>query len=102
NHRCQLFYDAGATARFNNHRCQLFYDAGATARFNNARLWLWVPAPVRNCALGRDDSVLVARGEITSTASPEFAWAYAETPVFPANGHATVDPQCWIGPECTA
>src|SRR5882757_2160234 len=27
----------------------------AAARFNYTTLWLWVPAPVRNCAPGRDD-----------------------------------------------
>ena len=27
----------------------------------NNFLWLWVPAPVRNCALGRDDTEGVAR-----------------------------------------
>ena len=33
-----------------------YAKAGAPARFDNATLWLWVPAPVRNCALGREDS----------------------------------------------
>jgi hypothetical protein len=30
-------------------------DARATIPFTAAPLWLWVLAPVRNCALGQDD-----------------------------------------------
>gem|GEM_PF-4306711 len=45
---------------------QMLRDAGATACFNNAPLWLWVPAPVRNCVLGRDDISL--RGSLRNLA----------------------------------
>jgi hypothetical protein len=32
-----------------------FAKGGSPALSNRERLWLWIPAPVRNCALGRDD-----------------------------------------------
>ena len=71
------------------------HDAGATARFSNARLWLWVPAFAGT-------TVCLLRGTKHRRGVTRNAWAYAETPVFRANGHATVVPQCGNGPECTA
>jgi len=35
-------------------------NAGRRLARNNRGRWLWVPAPVRNCALGRDDGVAAA------------------------------------------
>ncbi|MGF6430233.1 hypothetical protein ABIE91_005453 [Bradyrhizobium elkanii] len=49
-----------AKAGTHSHRVELLKKAVATASRNNEHRWLWVPAPVRNCALGRDDGEFVA------------------------------------------
>ncbi|MGY2850992.1 hypothetical protein ACVIWU_007981 [Bradyrhizobium sp. USDA 4509] len=49
-----------AKAGTHNHRVELLKRAMATAAQNQPASWLWVPAPVRNCALGTDDTELVA------------------------------------------
>jgi hypothetical protein len=48
------------------------YCACSTTFFSDVDLWLWVLAPVRNCALGRDDTVVMAAvlTQITTTFAP--------------------------------
>ncbi|MGY2986546.1 hypothetical protein ACVIIY_002696 [Bradyrhizobium sp. USDA 4515] len=65
-----------AKAGTHNHKCQLLGDAGTTNSFNKVRRGVWVPAPVRNCALGRDDVLEGAAGSHLSGAIPRTGIQY--------------------------
>ena len=56
-----------AKAGIHNHEWLLSGDAGSTSPVDNIRCGVWVPAPVRNCALGRDDD---GRGRGLSAQAP--------------------------------
>jgi hypothetical protein len=63
-------------------------DAGRRLSLNHSPLWLWVPAPVRNCAQGGDDVEIVARH--TFAFSPhhprEFLWEFLPSNIERAQG----------------
>jgi hypothetical protein len=58
-----------ANAGTHNHRSTLLKKAVALCALS-AGHGVWVPAPVRNCALGRDDGDRVARRSIPITMGP--------------------------------
>src|SRR5260370_22875451 len=49
-------------------------------RFDNTHLWLWVPARVSNCALGRDDRGRAAARHIDTSRSVEEKRAVTKIP----------------------